>query len=396
MISDQLKDTLLDQIIKELIGQGTEGLKSVLELLFNGAMRVEREQFLGADSHERTVDRKGYANGYKPKEIQTRMGSLELRVPQVRGLGFYPQSIEKGSRSERALKLAIAQMYLEGVSTRRVQDITERLCGYEVSSTQVSRLTQELDGQFEQFRSRPIGEVCYLVVDALYLKVRHNGSVIDMAVLLAYGINPEGKREILGASTSLSEAEVHWREFFQNLQSRGMRGLRLIVSDDHAGMRNARTAVFPSVPWQRCQFHLAQNAQAYAPKKSMRGEIAETMREIFNSPTLSMALEMKRLAIEKYQKSAPEFAKWLERNIDEGLTVYQLPQEHRKKMRTSNGMERLNKEVKRRTRVAVLFPNKESALRLVTGVVIEIHEEWVTGKQYLDMNQLLNQNLKNE
>jgi putative transposase len=396
MISDQLNNTLIDQIVKELIGQGTEGLRHVLELLLNASMKIEREQFLGARAHERSEERKGYANGYKPKEIQTRMGALELAIPQVRGLGFYPQSIEKGSRSERALKLAIAQMYLEGVSTRKVQDITEQLCGYEVSSTQVSRLTQELDEEFEKFRNRPIGEVCYLVVDALYLKVRHNGSVVDMAVLLAYGVNPEGKREILGASTSLSEAEVHWRDFFQNLQSRGMRGLRLIVSDDHAGMRNARMAVFPSVPWQRCQFHLAQNAQAYAPRKSMRGEIAETIREIFNSPTLAMALEMKRLAIEKYQKRASEFAKWLEGNIDEGLTVYQFPQEHRKKIRTSNGMERLNKEVKRRTRVAVLFPNKESALRLVTGVVIEIHEEWITGKQYLDMNPLLNKKLKNE
>ena len=396
MISDRLNDTLVDQIIKGLIGQGTDGMGPVLELLFNAAMKVERDKFLGAGPHERSEERKGYANGYKPKEVQTRMGALELEVPQVRGLGFYPQSIEKGARSERALKVAIAQMYLEGVSTRRVQDITEKLCGYEVTSTQVSRVTQELDGQFEQFRNRPIGEVCYLVVDALYLKIRHNGSVIDMAVLLGYGITPEGKREILGASVSLSESEIHWREFFQNLQTRGMRGLRLIVSDDHAGMRNARMAVFPSVPWQRCQFHLAQNAQAYAPKKSMRGEIAETMREIFNSPTLAMARETARLAIERYQKRAPEFAKWLGENIEEGLTVHQFPQEHRKKIRTSNGMERLNKEVKRRTRVAVLFPNKESALRLVTGVVIEIHEEWITGKQYLDMSPLLNQNLKNE
>ena len=396
MISDQLKDSLIDQIVKGLIGEGTEGIKPVLELLLNVAMKVEREQFLGAGPHERSEERKGYANGYKPKSVQTRMGALELAIPQVRGLGFYPQSIEKGSRSERALKLAIAQMYLEGVSTRKVQDITERLCGYEVSSTQVSRLTKELDEQFDQFRNRPLGEVCYLFVDALYLKVRHNGSVIDMAVLLGYGVTPEGKREILGASVSLSEAEVHWREFFQNLQDRGMRGLRLIVSDDHAGMRNARMAVFPSVPWQRCQFHLAQNAQAYAPKKSMRGEIAETMREIFNSPTLAMAQEMKRLALEKYRKRAPEFAEWLDKNIDEGLTVFQFTQEHRKRIRTSNGMERLNREVKRRTRVAVLFPNKESALRLVTGVIIEIHEDWVTGKQYLDMSPLLNNGLKSE
>jgi transposase-like protein len=396
MISDQLKDTLVEEIIKGLIGQGTEGVGPVLEKLFNAAMKVEREQFLGAGAHERSEERKGYANGYKPKEVQTRMGLLELAVPQVRGLGFYPKSIEKGSRSEKALKLAVAQMYLEGVSTRRVQDITERLCGYEVSSTQVSRLTQELDGQFEQFRNRPIGEICYLIIDALYLKVRHNGSVIDMAVLLAYGITPEGKREILGASTSLSEAEVHWREFFKHLQSRGMRGLRLIVSDDHCGMKSARMATFPSVPWQRCQFHLAQNAQSYAPKKSMRSEIAEAMRDIFNSPNLEMALEMKRRTIEKYRKRAPEFARWLEGNVDEGLTIYQFPAEHRKKLRTSNGIERVNKEIKRRTRVAVLFPNPASALRLVTGVIIEIHEDWVTGRQYLDMSTLLRQDLKNE
>lgn len=396
MISDKINDTLIEQILKGLIGQGTEGLTPVLELLFNAAMKVEREQFLGASSHERTEERKGYANGYKPKGFQTRMGALELEVPQVRGLGFYPQSLEKGTRSEKALKLAIAQMYLEGVSTRKVQEITEKLCGYEVSSTQVSRLTQELDGQFEQFRNRPIGVICYLLFDATYIKIRHNGSVIDMAILVAYGVNPEGKREILGASASLSEAEVHWREFFQNLQARGMHGVRLAISDDHAGMKKARMAVFPSMPWQRCQFHLAQNAQSYAPRKSMKAEIAEAMRDIFNSPSLEIAHQLKRRTIEKYQKRAPEFAKWLEENIDEGLTIYQFPREHWKKIRTSNGMERINKEIKRRTRVAVLFPNPESALRLVTGVLIEIHEDWVTGRQYLEMDPLLNQSSKND
>jgi transposase-like protein len=396
MISDQMKDTLVEEIIKGLIGHGTDGMKHVLELLFNSAMKVEREQCLGAGHYERNEERKGQANGYKSKELQTRLGALQLSVPQVRGLKFYPQSIEKGTRSEKALKLAIAQMYIEGVSTRRVQDITEVLCGLEVSSTQVSRVAQELDEQFEKFRNRPIGEICYLMIDALYLKVRHNGSVIDMAILLGYGVNEEGKREILGASASLSEAEVHWREFFQSLQSRGMRGLRLIISDDHAGMKSARRAVFPSVPWQRCQFHLAQNAQSYAPKVSMRLEIAEVVREIFNSPTLEMAQELKKRAVEKYQKRAPEFAKWLEDNIEEGLTVYQFPKEHWRKIRTSNGAERVNREIKRRTRVAVLFPNKESALRLVTGVIIEIHEEWITGRQYLDMNLLLDKDSKNQ
>ena len=395
MISDHMNDTLIDRIVKGLIGQGPEGLKPVVEALMNAAMKIEREQFLGVNAYQRSEERRGFANGYKPKELKTRLGSLNLQIPQVREAGFYPQSLEKGSRSEKALKLAIAQMYLEGVSTRRVQAITAELCGLEITSTQVSRLTQELDEQFEKFRNRPIGTICYLIMDAIYLKIRHNGSVIDMAVLLAYGINPEGKREILGASMSLSEAEVHWREFFQSLQRRGMNGLQLIVSDDHAGMQSARRSVFPSIRWQRCQFHLVQNAQNYAPKKSMREEIAETVRGICTSPTLEVALEMKRQAIEKYQKRAPEFAKWLEENIEEGLTVYRFPKDHWKKLRTSNGIERVNKEIKRRTRVAVLFPNKESALRLVTGVIIEIHEEWVTGKQYLDMSPLLNPGSEN-
>lgn len=395
MITNQIKDSLIEEIVKGLIGQGTEGLKPIIELLLNASMKIERDQFLNAGPYQRSEERKGYANGYKPKGLQTRLGALELEVPQVRGLGFYPQSLEKGCRSEKALKLAIAEMYLQGVSTRRVQDITEKLCGFDVTATQVSEMTKELDTQFEQFRNRPIGEIVYLVLDALYLKVRHNGTVIDMAILLAYGVNQEGKREILGASASLSEAEVHWREFLKNLQSRGMHGVRLIISDDHAGLKNARKTIFPSIPWQRCQFHICQNAQSYAPRKSMKKEIAEAMREIFDSPTLEMASEMKKRVVERYQKRAPEFAKWLEENVNDSLTIYQFPKEHWKKIRTSNGIERVNREIKRRTRVAVLFPNKESALRLVTGVIIEIHEEWITGKQYLDMSFLKKEELKN-
>ena len=185
MISDSVKDSIIEEIFKGLIGQGTEGIRPVLELLLNTAMKVEREHFLGAGAHERSEERKGYANGYKPKQVHTRMGALELSVPQVRGLSFYPKSIEKGCRSERALKTAIAEMYLGGVSTRDVTNITQELCGLEVSSTQVSRVTAELDEEFEKFRNRPIGEICYLLVDAIYLKVRHNGSVMDMAVFLA-------------------------------------------------------------------------------------------------------------------------------------------------------------------------------------------------------------------
>ena len=279
-------------------------------------------------------------------------------------------------------------MYLKGVSTRRVEKITQELCGLEISSTQVSRMTAELDEEFKAFRDRPLSITPYIVLDAIYLKVRHNGSVISQAVLVAYGVNTSGYREILGMSVSLSEAEVHWRKFLESLQKRGLSGIQLITSDDHSGLKAALRSAFPSTPWQRCQFHLSQNAQSYVPKKSMKHEIAESMRIIFNSPTLEMAELMVNSTIDFYAKSAPEFSRWLEENIREGFTFFQYPRSHWKKIRTSNGMERVNREIRRRTRVAVLFPNKESALRLVSGVLIEIHEEWMIGRQYLDMSEL--------
>ena len=391
MIANQINNALIEDIIKGLIDQGSEGLKPILEILFNIAMKSERQNYLKAEPYQRNNERIGYANGFKPKQLKTRMGELDLQIPQVRGLNFYPQSIKKGCRSERALKLTLAEMYIQGVSTRKVQKITEVMCGLEVSSTQVSEATKELDEHFEKFRNREIGKIAYLVLDAIYVKVRHDGAVIDVAVLIAYGVNNDGEREILGVSTSLSEAEVHWREFFQKLQSRGMHGVKLIISDDHSGMKKARQTVFPSIPWQRCQFHMSQNAQSYAPKKYMKHEIAEVMRDIFNSPSLEIALELKRKAVEKYKTKASSFANWLDDNIEEGLTIFKFPKEHWKKIRTSNGMERINREIKRRTRVAVVFPNKESALRLITAVLIEIHEGWIESPKYLNI-KIFNEN----
>lgn len=386
-ISDQMKDSVMEHITKELIEKGIEGLKHIVELLMNASMKIEREHFLQARLHERSDERIGHANGYKPKKIKSRLGELNLEVPQVRGLGFYPKSIEKGNRSERSLKLAIAEMYLQGVSTRRVQKITEQLCGLEVSPMQVSRVTEELDAELEAFRNRALGEITYLYLDATYLKARHNRGVIDIAVLWAYGITRQGRREILGVSVSLSEAPEHWREFMESLQKRGLRGVKAIISDDHLGLKTAREACFAGIPWQRCQFHLSQNAQSYAPKKSMRKEISETMRKIFGSKTYEEARKNKFEAIEEYKNKAPEFADWLDENVDEGLTVYDLPSDHRVRLRTTNGLERTNKELKRRTKVVGVFPNKESALRLVTARLIEIHEDWLTERHYLYMKE---------
>lgn len=387
MTSDHQQNNLLMTVIEALHSADGDAMKPLLEAVLNAVMKAERNNALNATPYERSDERTGYANGFKEKKLDTRMGKLELHVPQTRGVAFYPGCIEKGLRSERALKLAVAEMYLKGVSTRKVQKITEQLCGLEINSTQVSRMTKELDEEFGKFRNRPLGAYPYVVLDALYLKIQHNGTVIDQAVLIAYGVNSFGRREILGASVSLSEAEVHWRTFFESLQKRGLAGVKLITSDDHSGLRAAMKAVFPATPWQRCQFHMSQNAQSYSPKKHMRAEIAEAMRSIFNSPSIETAELMIRNTIDSYSKRAPEFSSWLESNIREGLTCFQFPKKHQKRVRTSNGIERVNREVKRRTRVAVLFPNKESALRLVTGVLMEIHEEWITGKQYLDMTE---------
>lgn len=388
MTSDQNNDNLLMTVIEALSSVEGNKLRVLLETVLNAVMKVERDQALQASPYERSAERLGYANGFKDKNLNSRLGQLKLSVPQNRGVDFYPNCLEKGLRSERALKLAIAEMYLKGVSTRRVEKITEQLCGLEINSTQVSRLTKELDDEFEKFRSRQLGHFPYVIMDATYLKVRHNGTVRNQSVLIAYGVNAFGRREILGASISLSEAEVHWREFLKSFVVRGLTGVRLITSDDHTGLKGALNSVLPSVHWQRCQFHMCQNAQQYAPKKSMREEIAYAMRSIFNSPSLEAAESMVEQVVNQYRKSAPEFIHWLEDNIFDGLTCFAFPQKHRKRIRTTNGIERVNREIKRRSRVAVLFPNDESALRLVTGVLIEIHEEWITGRQYLDMSEL--------
>ena len=386
MIPDQNEyDGLMTKIFEAISSDHPEAMRSLLEGILNSLMRLEREKALQAKPYERNPDRQGYANGFKPRIFNTRMGALDVQIPQVRGLAFYPQCLEKGCRSERALKIAIAEMYLKGVSTRKVESITHALCGMDFTSTQVSRAAKELDQEFEAFRNRPLGVFTYVYLDATYLKIRHNGSVINQAILIAYGVNAEGKREILGASASLSEAEVHWRDFLEILVKRGLNGIKLIIADDHVGLKKARQRVFPSIPWQRCQFHLSQNAQSYAPRKTLRQPIAMAMRDIFNSCDLDSARKKAYETINTFAKAAPEFSKWLEINIEEGLTCFHFPRSHQRKIRTTNGLERVNREIKRRTRVAVLFPNTASALRLVTGVLVEIHEEWVTEKRYLKM-----------
>lgn len=377
----------IDEAVELLKTNGFDGLADAVTVLLNSAMVAERSEHLGVAPYERSRARLGYANGYKDKLLKTRLGTLSLKVPQTRDSEFYPQSLTKGLRSERALLLGIAEMYVQGVSTRRVKKIVEELCGMEVSSTQVSRAAAELDELLEAWRSRDLGGYRYVVLDAQYEKVRQGGQVLDAAVLIACGVDAEGNRDVLGCSVSLSEAEAHWRSFLSELKDRGLHGLELIVSDAHEGLKAARKAVFPSVPWQRCQFHLQHNAGQYVPKMALRATVAADIRAIFHAPDQDEAEHLLKKFLDRYQKTAPKLVEWAEEAIPEGFTVFSLPASHRRRLRTTNLIERLNEEIRRRTRVARLFPNEAACLRLVSAILMEISEDWQTaGKRYVVFN----------
>jgi putative transposase len=375
--------TLPAELMEQVAEQGLEILPELIRIVVNAAMQAERSEYLEAAPYQHTEERRGYANGYKPKTMRTRVGDISFAVPQVREGGFYPQALEKGLRSERALTLAMAEMYVQGVSTRKVKAITEELCGVSITSSMVSQAASQLDSELAKWRERPLGEYPFLFLDAYYEQVREDGQVRHLAILVAVGVNLQGKREILGVSVSLSEHEVHWRTFLESLKQRGLGGVHLITSDDHAGLCVARLAVFGGIPWQRCQFHLQQNAQAYVPRKDMLTEVAADIRTIFDAPDRTTADAYLAKAVSKYQASASHLAEWMAANISEGLTVFAFPAAFRKLLRTTNGVERLHREVRRRARVVSIFPNSASCLRLVSAVLAEMSEEWLTGRTYM-------------
>lgn len=386
---DEHKQTIhQDPLINLLFEDGLQdALPRIAEILMNAAMLLEREKHIGAAPYQRGAnDRNGYANGFKSRNFQTGIGALELSVPQVRqsDTPFRTSLLEKGSRSDRALKSAIATMYVEGVSTRRVTRIMEQMCGFEVSSGQVSNLNKQLDSEFEKWRNRPLPEISFMTLDATYYKVRIDGVVRDCATLIAHGIRrDDGKRMILGVSCALSEAEVHWRGFLTGLKERGIGIPDLVTSDAHSGLKAALKASLNATPWQRCQFHLQQNAQEYVTKQHLKGKVASDIKVIFNADDRAHAEERLKDFVKTYGESQPRLAVWAEENLPEGLAVFAFPEAHRKRLRTSNACENVNGQIKKRTRVVGLFPSEASLLRLVTGVLIEISETWETGKTYL-------------
>ncbi len=377
---DERQDTTVEALMEHLIEHGPDDMATVFARAFELAMQIERERFLGAGRYERTPGRQGYANGYKPKRIDTPAGTVSVRVPKTAdhdGQPFYPQSLERGRRSVRSVMLAVAEMYVKGVSTREAEAVMREFGIESLSSSQVSRAAKLLDDELAAWRNRPLDEIKYLILDARYEKMRHGGIVRDAAVLSAIGIGPDERRRLLGVSVALSEAEVHWRAFLESLQARGLRGVQYIVSDDHAGLRAARRAVFGGATWQRCQFHLAQNAIHHAPSLAVRKRVGAELREIWNAASLAKAETTLTELVADYRDTAPKLAAWLEENVPEGLAVFTLPKHHRRRMRTSNPMERsVQQELKRRTVKVRVFPNEAALERLVSAVLVEIDDKW--------------------
>ena len=377
---DKRQDMALAALMEHLIEHGAESMGTVFAQVFDLAMQIERERFLGAQLYERNPDRQGYANGYKPKRIDTPAGTVTVNVPKTAGHDaepFYPQSLERGRRSVRAVMLAVAEMYIKGVSTREAEAVMREFGIESLSSSQVSRAAKLLDDELAAWRTRPLGETNYLILDARYEKMRHGGVVRDAAVLSAIGIGPDERRRILGVSIALSEAEVHWRAFLESLQRRGMCGVEYVVCDDHTGLRVARKAVLGGAKWQRRQFHLAHNAIHHAPNIAIRKRIGTELRAVWNANTLAAAETVLADLVSSYRETAPKLAGWLEKNIPEGLTVFSLPDHHRRRMRTSNPMERaVQQELKRRTQKVRVFPNQASLDRLVSAVLVEIDDKW--------------------
>ena len=365
-------------------------LKEIVERVLQELLEAEMTEHIGAAPYERTQKRTGQRNGYKPRTLRTRVGTLKLLVPQDREGTFSTRLFARYQRNEKALVLALMEMYVEGVSTRKVKDITEELCGTSFSKSLISSLAGQLDSELGAWRSRPLeGEAYpYLFVDARYEKARTNGRVVSQGVLIVCAVREDGMREILAVEVADTESEATYHELFRSLKRRGLKGVQLVVSDDHEGLKSAVCRHFQGAAHQRCQVHYMRNLLGMVGH-AKRKELGADLRAIFAAPAREEALRIASSVAKKWRgKGIEKVADHLEEHIEECLTCLAFPESHRRRIRTTNSLERLNQEIKRRTRVVRIFPNRESCLRLVTALAVEVSEEWVTGRRYLDMEEL--------
>jgi transposase-like protein len=385
------ENTAKKQSWKELMSEDADFVKPLLEEVVQQVLEAEMDEALGAQKSERTGERVGYRSGYYNRALITRVGKLELRVPQDRQGRFRTEIFERYQRSEKALVGAMAEMYVQGVSTRKVKAITEELCGHEFSASTISRVNQTLDEELEKFSQRKLEEAYpYLILDARYEKVREDGAIRSRAVLVAIGIDWEGRRNVLAVDLANRESHSSWKDFLLALRQRGLREVECVVSDDHAGLKKAIQEVLPEAAWQRCYVHFLRNALDYLPRKADDDCLME-LRWMYARRTLDEARRDLAAWLAKWSVRYPRLCDWVEGNIEETFTFYRLPQQHHKNLKSTNMLERLNEELKRRTLVVRIFPNADSCLRLVRALAAEIHENWIEAMRYLNMDALAEQ-----
>ena len=355
-------------------------------------LEAEITSFLQADPYERTTKRTGYRNGYKPRIVKTRVGRIELSVPQDREGRFRSELFSRFQRSEKALILALQEAYLQGVSTRKVTKITEQLCGTSFSKSHISQLCQDLDEGINAWRERSLDQAYpYLIIDATYLHIRSSGQVASEGVLIVSGIAESGHRDILSIDVAHSETEATYADLFKDLKKRGLKGVQLVISDHHEGLQNAIKRHFQGASWQHCQTHFHRNIKGITPPKHQR-EVAEALKDVFNAPDHNTAQQRLSQLMDTYEERLPKLVDKIDRDIIHCLACFHFPQKHRRRIRTTNLLERLNREIKRRTDVVQIFPNQQACERLIGALCMEWSEEWITGRRYLDM-RYLKQNL---
>ena len=362
-----------------------EAFSKLLEEIFNQVLLAQSTEQIGAEPYERTETRTAYRNGFRERQLTTRVGTLTLRVPRHRNGQFSTELFSRYQRSEQALVLAMMEMLINGVSTRKVEQITEELCGKKFSKSTVSTLCKKLDPIVEAFRTRPLKcHYPFLTVDAIYVKVRENGRVQSRGLLIAVAVNEEGYREIIGFQLANSESESSWGEFFSSLKDRGLKNVDLVTSNDHKGLVNAVRRHFQGASWQRCQTHFSRNMLDHTPK-ALQPEVKEELRRLYEAVDLESARKIRDQIIETYEAKAPKMTGLLDEAFDDITAVLALPLKYRKRLRTTNGVERLNQEIRRRERVIRIFPNEASVIRLMGALLMEQDEKWQTGRKYFDM-----------